>query len=149
MCDILFVRSRKARPSSVPPKLDFGGDSQHCCPPSQNFGGESPSLSPHDLHHWGIYVLCYCTKLENLTFNFTANFYHLQGLWLEGCLKMHFLQVKCKYSMIFKNKITLFNFFKWLSEGAGTPLDPPLVRMHRGNCNLRIAYSKLCVIYSF
>jgi len=98
MCDILFVRSRKARPSSVPPKLDFGGDSQHCCPPSQNFGGESPSLSPHDLHHWGIYVLCYCTKLENLTFNYTANFYHLQGLWLEGCLKMHFLQVECKSS---------------------------------------------------
>src|SRR6218665_76409 len=101
MCDILFVRSRKARPSSVPPKLDFGGDSQHCCPPSQNFGGESPSLSPHDLHHWGIYVLCYCTKLENLTLyvcTIHANFYHLQGLWLEGCLKMHFLQVECKSS---------------------------------------------------
>jgi len=49
----------------------------------------------------------------------------------------------CMYSMIFLNKITLFNFFKWLSEGAGIPLDPPLVRMHRGNCNLRIADSKL------
>src|SRR6218665_1245606 len=28
----------------------------------------------------------------------TANFYHLQGLWLKGCLKMHFLQVECKSS---------------------------------------------------
>src|SRR6218665_4213832 len=47
----------------------------------------------------GIYVLCYHTKLEKLTFNLiTANFYHLQGLWLKGCLKMHFLQVECKSS---------------------------------------------------
>src|SRR6218665_429751 len=27
-----------------------------------------------------------------------CNFYHLQGLWLKGCLKMHFLQVECKSS---------------------------------------------------
>src|SRR6218665_1428110 len=26
----------------------------------------------------------------------TANFCHLHGLWLKGCLKMHFLQVECK-----------------------------------------------------
>src|SRR6218665_2642638 len=26
----------------------------------------------------------------------TAKFYHLQGLWLKGCLKMHFLQAECK-----------------------------------------------------
>src|SRR6218665_2262162 len=46
MCDILFVRSREARPTSVPPKIELWGDSQHCCPPSQNFGGDSPSLPP-------------------------------------------------------------------------------------------------------
>src|SRR6218665_1455039 len=28
----------------------------------------------------------------------TAIFYHLQGLWLKGRLKMHFLQVECKSS---------------------------------------------------
>ena len=53
ICDIglLFVRSHEARPSSVTPKLELWGDSQHCCPPTQNFGGDSPSLSPHDLRH--------------------------------------------------------------------------------------------------
>src|SRR6218665_1837980 len=45
----------------------------------------------------GTYVLCYRAKLEKLTFNY-CNFYHLQGLWLKGCLKMHFLQVECKSS---------------------------------------------------
>src|SRR6218665_4137069 len=45
----------------------------------------------------GIYVLCYRAKLEKIDL-ITANFYHLQGLWLKGCLKMHFLQVECKSS---------------------------------------------------
>src|SRR6218665_1649043 len=45
----------------------------------------------------GIYGLCYRTKLKKLTFNY-CNFYHLQGLWLKGCLKMHFLQVERKSS---------------------------------------------------
>src|SRR6218665_1718827 len=42
----------------------------------------------------GIYVPCYHTQLEKLA----ANFYHLQGLWLKRCLKMHFLQAECKSS---------------------------------------------------
>src|SRR6218665_709472 len=47
----------------------------------------------------GIYVglSCYCTKLENLTFNY-CKFCHLQDLWLKGHRKMHFLQVECKSS---------------------------------------------------
>src|SRR6218665_2270749 len=49
----------------------------------------------------GIYGLCYRTKLEKLTFNY-CNFYHLQGLWLNGRLKMHFLQVECKSSSMSK-----------------------------------------------
>src|SRR6218665_2439481 len=43
----------------------------------------------------GIYVPCYCTKLEKLTFNY-CKFCHLHGLWLKGCLEMHFLQAECK-----------------------------------------------------
>src|SRR6218665_288263 len=43
----------------------------------------------------GIYVPYYCTKPEKLTFNY-CKFFHLHGLWLKGCLKMHFLQVECK-----------------------------------------------------
>src|SRR6218665_2044859 len=38
-----------------------------------------------------------------------------------------------------------FNLFKWFSEGARIPLDPPQVRMHRGNCNLTMADSKLFI----
>src|SRR6218665_2299016 len=37
------------------------------------------------------------------------------------------------------------NLFKWFSEGARIPLDPPQVRMHRENCNLTMADSKLCI----
>jgi len=40
---------------------------------------------------------------------------------------------------IFKYKITLFNFL----NGLVIPLDLPLIRMHRGNCNLTMADSKL------
>jgi len=47
------------------------------------------------------------------------------------------------YATIFKNKITLFNIFKWFSEGARIPIDPPFVRMHMGNCNVTMADSKL------
>src|SRR6218665_4092330 len=36
-------------------------------------------------------------SLKNLLL-ITVNFYHLKGLWLKGCLKMHFLQVECKSS---------------------------------------------------
>ena len=45
----------------------------------------------------GIYVLCYRTKRENWLL-ITENLDHLQGLWLKGRLKMHFLQVECKSS---------------------------------------------------
>ena len=40
------MRSHEVRLSRVPPKIELGGDSPHCCPPGQNFGGDSPSLSP-------------------------------------------------------------------------------------------------------
>src|SRR6218665_2064352 len=71
MCDILFVRSREARPTSVPPKIELWGDSQHCCPPSQNFGGDSPSLPPHDLRH--------CERLDQLAFDCRLYLDYLQG----------------------------------------------------------------------
>src|SRR6218665_1524937 len=44
LCDIPFMRSHGARPSTVPPKPELWG-SQHCCPPSQNFGEDNLSLS--------------------------------------------------------------------------------------------------------
>src|SRR6218665_4015622 len=43
----------------------------------------------------GIYVTVQSLKSLLLI---TANFYHLQDLWLKGCLKMHFFQVECKSS---------------------------------------------------
>jgi len=42
------MRSHEARPISVPPNLNFGGDSQHGCSPVKTLEGtgDSPSLSP-------------------------------------------------------------------------------------------------------
>src|SRR6218665_2177871 len=46
ICDILFMRSHEARPSSVPPKLEIWGESQHCCPPVKTLEGTVPLCSP-------------------------------------------------------------------------------------------------------
>ena len=48
------MRSHEARPSSVPPKLNFFGRGQSTLlSPSQNLGGDSSTLSPlpRDLRH--------------------------------------------------------------------------------------------------
>src|SRR6218665_819929 len=45
----------------------------------------------------GIYVLCYRTKLEKLTFNY-FKFLSSDRPLAKGCVKMHFLQVECKSS---------------------------------------------------
>src|SRR6218665_3633419 len=37
LCDIPFMRSHEARPSTVPPKPELWG-SQHCCPPFKTLG---------------------------------------------------------------------------------------------------------------
>ena len=48
----------------------------------------------------------------------------------------------CMYSMNFFYKITLFNVLNGFVRGPD-PLDPPLVKMHKGNSNLTMADSKL------
>jgi len=40
------MRSHETRPSSVPPKLEIWGDSQHCCPPVKTLEGTVPLCSP-------------------------------------------------------------------------------------------------------
>src|SRR6218665_3107271 len=58
------------------------------------------------------------------------------------CMYHTYVHDACKHVMIFFYKITLFNFLNGLVR-ARIPLDPPLVRMHRGNCNLTMVDSNL------
>jgi len=69
---------------------------------------------------------------------------------MNVCIIHTYMMHVCIYSMNYFYKITLVNFLNGLVRGPD-PLDPPLVRMHRGNCNLTMADSKLLVnnvIYS-
>jgi len=59
------------------------------------------------------------------------------------CMHVSYIHNACMYATIFKNKITLVNFLNGLVRGARISLDPPLVRMHMGNCNATMADSKL------
>src|SRR6218665_2994696 len=52
ICDILFVISHEARPSSVPPKLElWGGTVNTAVPPVKTLEGTVPPCPPHDLRH--------------------------------------------------------------------------------------------------
>src|SRR6218665_1656935 len=56
----------------------------------------------------------------------------------------YMMQVHVCTQCILKIKLHLYIFFNGLVRGSiGSPLDSPLVKMHRGNCNLTMADSKL------
>src|SRR6218665_616236 len=78
----------------------------------------------------GIYVLCYRTKLEKLTFNYCNSFIICKAFgFLKGRLKMHFLQVECKSSSIYKERSQTFSYKKRPNYVMGIGADAPMGSM--------------------